>query len=198
MVSAPFSNGKFSGDRRTWTVQRPDGEASWDGLATDVMVEGQRELDDVWSRVRRCLGRGRVLLIWLDPDPEGGTALLERTPYRLPNAIYQSARSFDTAGGQKTDLFREHGSDVLVQLLEQEDASVEDAVAGAGAAEEPVVHLAEGDVLEAEDAGGVVVRDEDAGHVPDPRLELVLEEGRADHVKVLLLEGSAAAGDRLQ
>lgn len=98
--------------------------------------------------------------------------------------------------GTRAHLLREALGDLLVEHLHDPNTPLEHWLPGARGAEQALVHLVQGDILEAEDACGVVVRDEDAIHVPDAHLKRVLEERRADHVEVLFLERAAAPGER--
>ena len=67
-------------------------------------------------------------------------------------------------------LFGEVLRDLGEEDVEEADALAKDALAVAVAVE-PLVHLLERDILEAEDLARVVVGDEDAVHVPYPGLE---------------------------
>ena len=75
-----------------------------------------------------------------------------------------------------------------VEHLHEPDTALEHPRARALPPEQTPVHLVQAHVLEAEDARRVVVRDEDAVHVPDARLEAVLEECGANEIVVLPLE----------
>ena len=98
--------------------------------------------------------------------------------------------------GQETRLVRETLCDLLIKHLHDPNAPLEHLRARALAAEQAQIHFVQRDILEAEDACGVVVCDEDAVHVPDARLEGVLEERGADHVEVLLLERAPPPRER--
>ena len=83
--------------------------------------------------------------------------------------------------------------DLGVDNLEHSDAACEDRCTSILISVKPLVHLGERHVLEAKDLRSVVIRDEDAVHVPDASLEAVLEERGADEVVVLPLEALQVA-----
>lgn len=72
-----------------------------------------------------------------------------------------------------THLFRIYANNLVCYLLHEANTFLENAFSPAFATEKARVHFVQGNVLEAEQAGGVMVRDDNTIHISNADLEAV-------------------------